>query len=83
MGTFNPIFPNLSYFNEASLLSPQNHIDVHPSVMLDLSSTIRVSADMVWFWETETAEAVYRGPGYRFRPVMPFHSLNVGIGADW
>lgn len=63
LGTFNPLFPNLSYFNEASLLSPQNHIDIHPSLTLNLSPTLKASAGIDFFWKADAADAVYRGPG--------------------
>lgn len=79
-GTFNPLFPNLSYFNEASLLSPQNHIDIHPSLTLKLSSRLEASAGIDWFWKAEAADAVYRGPGIPVTGSGP--SRTVGRQAD-
>lgn len=61
--TFNPLFPNLSYFNEAALLAPQNHIDVHPSLAFKLSPRLQASAGANWFWKTARADDVYRGSG--------------------
>lgn len=63
LGTFNPLFPNLSYFNEAALLAPQNHVDLHPSVSLSLNSRLEVSGGVDWFWKAARADDVYRGPG--------------------
>lgn len=61
--TFNPLFPNLSYFNEAALLAPQNHINVHPSLAFKLSPRLQAGTGVNWFWKTARADDVYRGPG--------------------
>jgi Alginate export len=61
--TFNPLFPNLSYFNDAALLAPQNHIDVHPSLSFMLAPELRMGVGVNWFWKTARADDVYRGPG--------------------
>jgi hypothetical protein len=63
LGTFNPLFPNLSYFNEAALLAPQNHIDLHPSLTISPNSRLEVSTGVDWFWKAARADDVYRGPG--------------------
>jgi hypothetical protein len=63
LGTFNPLFPNLAYFNDAALLAPQNHIDLHPSLTLSLDPRFQVSTGADWFWKTVRADDVYRGPG--------------------
>ena len=34
LGTFNPLFPRGAYFNEASLIGPQNLMDLQPGVEL-------------------------------------------------
>ena len=68
LGTFNPLFPNLSYFNEAALLAPQNHMDIHPSLTLSLTPRLQVTGGADWFWKTRRSDDIYRGPG-------------VGIGA--
>ena len=41
--TFNPLFPRGSYFGEASLIGPQNHMDLHP--MLELHAAGRRPGD--------------------------------------
>ena len=61
--TFNPLFPNLSYFNDAALLAPQNHINVHPSLAFKLTPELEASMGVNWFWKTAKADDVYRGPG--------------------
>jgi hypothetical protein len=61
--TFNPIFPNFSYFNDAALLSPQNHVDLHPRIAFTPARDLDVSLGMNWFWKTERDDAIYRAPG--------------------
>ena len=63
LGTFNPLFPNLTYFNDAALLAPQNHIDLHPSLTVTLAPGLQAFAGVDWFWKTRRADDVYRGPG--------------------
>lgn len=64
LGTFNPLFPNLSYFSEAALLSPQNHIDVQPSLRLNLTDRLLMTAAADVFWRTRSTDAVYRAPSF-------------------
>ena len=63
LGTFNPLFPNLSYFSDAAFLAPQNHIDIHPHATIPLAAGLEADLGLGWFWKTESADAVYRGPG--------------------
>ena len=35
-GTFNALYPNPGYFNDASLLRPANFIDVHPNISVSV-----------------------------------------------
>jgi hypothetical protein len=44
LGTFNPLFPRGAYFNEASLIGPQNLMDFQPGVELALSSSVKLTA---------------------------------------
>src|SRR5205085_6893555 len=43
LGTFDALFFKSGYFNDASLIRPQNEIDVHPNLALHFSESI--SAD--------------------------------------
>jgi len=46
--TFNPLFVRRNYFSEAGLLSPQNFIDLFPSVRIkpDPKLTVELGADI-------------------------------------
>jgi Alginate export len=39
--TFNPLFPRGSYFSEAALIGPLNHIDLHPAVDVNPTASCR------------------------------------------
>jgi Alginate export len=57
--TFNPLFPKGGYFAETGLIGPQNHIDLHPSVELHPSESVKISADIDFFWRESTHDGVY------------------------
>jgi hypothetical protein len=59
LGTFNPLFPKLPYFSEASLTTPANLLDTQSSVRLSL--TPHLYATMSWngLWKHENADAFY------------------------
>lgn len=63
LGTFNALFPNLSYFSEAATIAPQNHADVQVSATLQPAAgwTVRIGVDR--FWRTTANDAVYRANG--------------------
>jgi hypothetical protein len=63
LGTFNPLYPNLTHFNDAAFLAPQNHRDLSPSLGLALTPQLGLSAGVSWFWKTRRADAIYRAPG--------------------
>jgi hypothetical protein len=59
LGTFNPLFPRLTYFSEANLATPANLFDAQPNVRLSL--TRRLVATVSWdkLWKHEAADAFY------------------------
>lgn len=61
--TFNPLFPRGSYFGEASLIGPQNHMDLHPMLGLHVRENVQVTVDWDFFWRTSTDDAIYRVSG--------------------
>jgi hypothetical protein len=50
LGTFNPLFPRGAYFNEASLIGPQNLMDLQPGADFSLTRSLKLttSCDLVW-----------------------------------
>lgn len=57
--TFNPLFPRLPYFEEASVLVPQNFFNIQPSVTVHPNDRLTVKMDWDFFWRVETQDAVY------------------------
>ena len=59
--TFNPLFPRGAYFGEPALIGPANHIDVHPSLDLELCRNLTLDLNWDCFWRESTREGIY-GP---------------------
>ena len=63
--TFDPLFPNNSYFSEAAVLSPSNLIDINPSLSVRPSDRLEVLAMWDFVWLTSEDDAAYGPPGVR------------------
>lgn len=59
LNTLNPIYPNLSYFEEAALLAPQNFFNIDPSLSFEPHESIKLSFDWNFFWRLSQNDAVY------------------------
>ena len=66
--TFNPLFPRGAYFGEASLIGPQNHMDLHPMLELHVLENVQVTLDWDFFWRESRHDAIYRVSG---APLVP------------
>lgn len=62
LGTFNPLFPRLSYFSEANLAAPANLVDVQPSVSATLASHLRITAGWNALWRYSRRDDFYLPP---------------------
>ena len=84
--TFHPLFPRGSYFGEASLIGPMNHLDVHPSVEWT-HGDVRLVADVDVFWRTSVRDALYRAAGTvqvdGDRTRARFVGAQVGVAGEW
>ncbi|HEV8414717.1 MAG TPA: alginate export family protein [Bryobacteraceae bacterium] len=63
LGTFNALFPKGAYFSEADLLGPYNLMDLHPSVELHLTKSLKLTPDADFFWRQSTHDGIYGIPG--------------------
>jgi len=81
-GTFDALYFKSGYFNDASLLRPQNIIDVHPNASLALTKTISVDGGGDVFWRYSKNDAVYGVPGFIAIPALENASSYVGTAAD-
>lgn len=57
--TFNPLFPNLAYFEEAAIYAPQNFYNIEPELSLRLTPELSLILDWNFFWRLEERDAVY------------------------
>jgi hypothetical protein len=62
VGTFDPLFPNQTFFGGLPLIYPSNLYDVHPLAHVDYES-VSFEAGWVFFWRQSVEDAVYRSPG--------------------
>ena len=60
--TFNPLFPKGSYFSEANLTGPANHIDLNPSVSFHFTDSLSLSLGWDFFWRENIHDGVYQAP---------------------
>lgn len=45
LNTFNPLFPNYGYFEEAGILAPQNFYNIEPEISFNLNPQMSISLD--------------------------------------
>lgn len=57
--TFNPLFPNLAYFEEAAIYAPQNFYNIEPGISWRLIPQLSLALDWNFFWRLEKHDAVY------------------------
>lgn len=57
--TFNPLFPNLAYFEEAAIYAPQNFYNIEPEISWRLTPQLSLALDWNFFWRLEDHDAVY------------------------
>jgi Alginate export len=80
--TFDALYFKSGYFNDASLLRPQNIIDVHPNAGLKLTHTLSVDGGADVFWRYSKNDAVYGVPGNIAIPASDSASSYVGTALD-
>lgn len=62
VGTFNALFPKLSYFNAAALLAPANVMDLQPSLSIRPFRDVSVTLGWDFAWRQTTQDAIYVEP---------------------
>jgi len=62
-GTFDALYFKSGYFNDASVLRPQNLIDLHPNLSANLTRTLSVDGGADVFWRYSKNDAIYTVPG--------------------
>ena len=59
LGTFNPLFPRLPYFEEAGFLAPENFKNLQPGLQFKLTEKVQLGIDWNFFWRENNHDAVY------------------------
>jgi hypothetical protein len=87
LGTFNPLFPKGSYFNETSLTSWSNLVAVRPSLGLAPRRDVSLELSYLTRWRQTGDDAIYLQPSTPLAPVGPDRSRAVGsaiqLDATW
>ena len=80
--TFDALYFKSGYFNDASLIRPQNLIGVHPNFIVKPSRTVSVDGGADWFWRYSRNDAVYAVPGNIAIPALANAPSYVGTALD-
>src|SRR5260370_2838381 len=64
LGTFDALFFKSGYFNDASLVRPQNIISVHPNFTVHPLPNVTIDGGVSPFWRFSRHDAVYAVPGF-------------------
>jgi len=82
LGTFDALYFKSGYFNDASLIRPQNVVGVHPNFALKPSRTVSVDGGANWLWRYTRNDAVYAVPGYVEIPALQNASSYIATAVD-
>ncbi|HYP15547.1 MAG TPA: alginate export family protein, partial [Bryobacteraceae bacterium] len=82
LGTFNAMFPKGAYFSQADLLGPYNLVDLHPSISVNATERITLTADVDMFWRQSTKDGLYDVPGFVIVPGHGSSARHVGYGTN-
>jgi len=81
-GTFDALYFKSGYFNDASLIRPENIIDVHPNFSANLTRSLSIDGGADVFWRYSRDDAVYAVPGFVAVPALKTASAFVGTAVD-
>ena len=81
-GTFDALYFKSGYFNDASLIRPQNLIGVHPDLTLKPASTVSLDGGANWMWRYTRNDAVYSVPGYVAIPARQNEPAYIATAVD-
>jgi hypothetical protein len=80
--TFDALFFKSGYFNDASLIRPQNIISVHPTISVSPSKAFSLDGGVSPFWRYSRDDAVYGVPGFVSVPANNTASSYIGTALD-
>ena len=68
LATFNPLFPNGNYLNEAILLGPYNLVIVRPTMKSNLTSKLSSNTNYEFLWRQAVQDGLYNIAGFLIHP---------------
>jgi hypothetical protein len=87
LGTFYPLFSKNNYFNEASIQTAMNYMDVYPYVQIQPRADFAFTAGIDILWRQNTHDSFYQPPGV---PVVAGNANNkrflgaaLNLQAEW
>jgi hypothetical protein len=80
--TFDALFFKSGYFNDASLIRPQNIIGLHPNLTVNPLRNVSVDGGANWFWRYSRNDAIYGVPGFIEVPANPNAPSYVATALD-
>jgi hypothetical protein len=87
LGPFYPLFPKNNYFNEASIQTAMNYMDVYPYVQIQPRSNLAFMAGIDILWRQNIHDSFYQPPGV---PVVAGNANNkrflgaaLNLQAEW
>ena len=78
LSTFNPLFPNGNYLNEAILFGPYNLVIVRPTLKLNLTQKLSSNTNYEVLWRQSSRDGVYNIAGFLIHPPAGSNALFIG-----
>jgi hypothetical protein len=86
-GTFDALYFKSGYFNDASLLRPENIISVHPDFTVQPRRDLSVEGGVAVFWRYSQDDGIYNPPGFialpATRSASPYLGTAVDVNVEW
>ena len=82
LGTFDALYFKSGYFNDASLLRPENIMDIHPTLTVNPTSKITIDGGVDVFRRYSRNDGVYSVGGPVEIPAIPGAPLFLGTACD-
>lgn len=86
-GTFDALYFKSGYFNDASLLRPENIISVHPNLTLKPLENVSVDGGAAVFWRYSQDDGIYSPGGFIELPATrsdtPYLGTALDVNLEW
>jgi hypothetical protein len=76
--TLNPLFPTGAYFGQAAKIGPSNLLDIHPTLLLHLSKSVKLFCDYAFLWRYSKGDGIYMPNMIEYYEDKTSTSRNIG-----